>query len=126
MPGRGFPVAPEDTDHAAREVRGWRSLWTCAHLDSVVATIQRGITSFSDYEAVLKSFRALQAELPGFLGEYHLKLAMDHMVATRLLPPRWVSEWPVSPSAGTASGLRRLFRSTTRNPQVLRKMLSEL
>ena len=40
---------------------------------------RRGITCFSDYEAVLTSFRGLQAEVPGCLGEYHLKLAMDHM-----------------------------------------------
>ena len=126
LPGRGFDKDPDDTDHAGREVRGSLSMWSSSHFEKAVSQMAVGVHTFSDYMYVLNEFEHLQKEVPGCLGEYHLKLAMDHMVLSGLLPKASVTVWPVAPTGGTAKGLRRIYKTDEKRPAVLRKMLLEL
>ena len=56
----------------------------------------------------------IRGTIKGLLGPYHLKMLYDHLVAARLLPPRWVFTYPVSQGGGTARGLREIFEVTGR------------
>ena len=126
MPGHPFERRDGDATYVTSEVRGLRALWRSSHLTSIASRVQSGITCFAEYEEALGSFRKLQGDIVGCLGEYHLKVALDHLVAADLCPRRHVSVWPVSPSGGTAKGLRLIFGSKTANPETLRVTLMEL
>jgi len=126
MPGRGFPKAASDATHAVSEVRGLRNMYSSQHFVAVCTQIQRGIKSFADYKVVFEHMEKLGDDSPGCLGGYHMKMAMDHMQYSGMLPPRWVMRWPVAPKSGTALGLHRLFGTETNNPQALQTMLVEL
>ena len=126
MPGHAFHRNAGDADYTVSETRGFRSMWQSSHFDVAASLIGLGIRSFADYKRVLSCFRALQVEVPGCLGEYHLKMALDHMVISGMLEKRFVSEWPVAPRSGTADGLRRIHACRTQSPAALREMLAEL
>ena len=125
-PGRGFDKEPEDPDHATPEIRGLRAMWSSKHFGKAVLRMELGVHTFVDYEHVLASFRMLQDEVPGCLGEYHLKMAMDHMVISGLLPKACVSSFPVAATGGTAAGLRGIYKTSEKRPDRLSDMLLEL
>ena len=126
MAGRGFTEKPGDSNHAVREVRGLQSMWNSAPFGRLVCSIKRGISSFEDYETAFASLVEIHTAVPGCLGIYHRKLAMDHLVASGLLPKRHVSCFPVVPTGDTAQGLRTVYASTTASPEELQRMLLEL
>ena len=112
--------------HAVREVRGLQSMWNSAPFGRLVCSIKRGISSFEDYETAFASLVEIHTAVPGCLGIYHRKLAMDHLVASGLLPKRHVSCFPVIPTGDTTQGLRTVYASTTASPEELQRMLLEL
>ena len=86
-----------------------------------------GIGSFDDFEVVLCALEDLSREVKGSLGHYHLKMAMDHLAYSTMLPHRWISRWPVAPGPGTAKGLERLHGCPrpVSDPKTLETMLVE-
>ena len=62
------------------------------------------------------------------LGPYHFKMLYDFLVATKLLPPRWVYTYPVCPAGGAAQGLRNMFEVSKEitGPKSYAVMLQEL
>ena len=90
--------------------------------------LERGIHSFAEAQQLDTSLRELRGAIKGLLGPYHFKMLHDFLVAARFLPPRWVFTYPVSPSGGTAKGLRRIFEVAGRQTgtQACAVMLQEL
>ena len=74
--------------------------------------LDAGITNFEGAGLVDDDLQELRGDSKGLLGDYHYKLLYDYLVATKLLPPRWVWTYPVSSEGGTALGLCKMFATS--------------
>ena len=85
------------------------------------------INSFSKSKELDNATEELAKVVPGSLGHYHYKMLKDFLVAANMVPPRWVVSYPVSPKAGTATSLKKIYdQPETSSPKVLSEMLQEL
>ena len=61
------------------------------------------------FETLSQALRRVARANPGALGNYHLKLAFDKVIACKRAPSKHVCWWPVAPRSGSIAGLRALL-----------------
>ena len=107
MSGSGLP--PHGETYLERFPFWFREVWHNSAIARACGFAEDGINSFEAAAKLEESLQDIRQTFKGLLGPYHYKMLYDFLVATKLLPPRWVYTYPVCPGGGTAQGLRKMF-----------------
>ena len=124
MSGKG--LSPCGRNYHDRFVRHFQFVLQSNSFDKVCKLLVKGIDSFEKTHVLLATISVLRKEVSGLLGVYHYKMFLDYLVACDWLPAKWVSEYPVCLSGGTAEGLDKIFPGHGRGAVQYANMLNEL
>ena len=126
MSGPGLPPVPGG-EYLDRFPEHFRSIIESPAFCNVVELLEAGVCTVEQAEAVRVALTALRKLVPGLLGDYHFKMLWDLTLASGWFPPHLVCQYPVCKNGGTATGLKRMFR-TARDPSaaVMSRMLDTL
>ena len=102
-------------------------VWGHTAFEQACALLSAGITDFAQAELLHEHLEKLRGDIKGLLGDYHFNMIHDYLVASKLLHPRWVCQYPVCAVGGTARGLREMFCLTGMGmgPKAYEEMLKE-
>ena len=126
MPGSGLP-AVAGGDYLDRFSAHFRTMRDSGAFLSVVALLQRGVSSPEEADEVRAAMGALRKVVSGMLGDYHYKMLWDLTVGANWFPAHLVHTYPVCKNGGTASGLRDIFvTGGSPSPAKMSRMLDVL
>ena len=61
----------------------------------LVGLLDDGVDSFDAFDEVCACMRAVNASVRGCFPPCRMKMTLEHLIASGLIPPRHVSQWPV-------------------------------
>ena len=104
----------------------FRQLYNSKHFNAIVKQLRLPIQTHHHFQAFYEEAEKLRASIPGILGTYRFKNALDVLVAGEWIQLKAICKWPVDPNSGTAVGLRHVYSTKTTSQKQLETMLSEL
>jgi len=107
-------------------IAAFRKLYKDPKFDAIAKQLRTGIETLDEYRQFYADVEKLRASIPGLLGTYRFKNALDVLVSAKWIKVKALCKWPVDSQSGTADGLRRVYKTKTTSQKELETMLSEL
>ena len=130
MHGCGFDKTEGDTT-LQMEMRGIRAVFQHRGWRDAIELAHAGIQSCKQYEQLKELFQSVRAPkkeggVSGAMGIYVMKNMFDVLIIMKIIPPQFITTYPVQPRGGTSEKLKYLYNSNSNGIRMLEVQLAEL